>query len=278
MEVESRKRHRTPAEEVADRVSSGLTRFVPRKYERIGDILILRFPPVDAAGREEIAAAYADVLGAKTVVADRGIGGPWREPDVETVFGGETETIHVEDGVRFKLDVADVMFSSGNVPERIRMGRLVCRGETIVDLFAGIGYFALPMAVHGQPERIVACEVNPTAFRYLEENVRLNRAWRVEPRLGDCRTVAPPKAADRIVMGHFDAPRYLDVAMKAANAECILHYHEAVPIAELPDGPWARIESAANRSGFRAERLAVRRIKSVAPRVRHVVFDVRLTR
>ena len=36
------------------------------------------------------------------------------------------------------------MFSSGNTTERQRMGRLQCAGETVVDLYAGIGYYTLP--------------------------------------------------------------------------------------------------------------------------------------
>jgi tRNA wybutosine-synthesizing protein 2 len=218
------------------------------------------------------------VLGAKTVVDDRGVRGPWRAPDVEVVFGGDTETVHVEDGIRYKLDVARVMFSSGNVQERMRMGRVVRAGETVVDLFAGIGYFALPMAVHGRAARVVACEVNPVAFAYLEENVRRNRAWSVEPRLGDCRRVAPPECADRIVMGYLDAEAHLDVAMRTAKDPCVLHYHESTPVEEVPQGPWSRVETAAGNAGVRATLLAVHRIKSYAPRIRHVVLDVELTR
>ena len=251
---------------------------MPRKYERIGDVLILRLPPEIGDRRHAIAAAYAAVLKAKTVVRDRGVRGPWRQPDVEVLVGGETETVHEEDGIRYALDVARTMFSSGNLPERMRMGRAVRPGETVVDLFAGIGYFALPMAVHGKAGRVVACEVNPVAFRYLEENVRINRAWAVEPQFGDCRQTAPAGVADRIVMGYLDGESYLDVAMRAAKDACVLHYHESTPVEEVPEGPWSRVESAAREAGFRARLLAVHRVKSYAPRIRHVVLDVELAR
>jgi tRNA wybutosine-synthesizing protein 3 len=52
---------------------------------------------------------------------------------------------HREAGVTYVLDVTRCMFSSGNTSERARMGRLNCSGETIVDLFAGIGYFTIPL-------------------------------------------------------------------------------------------------------------------------------------
>ncbi len=269
---------RSPWAKVTARLPPDLAARTPRKYERIGDVLLLAFPDGSRDGNAEIAAAYAEVLGVKAVVVDRGIRGSWRQPDVDVIFGNETETVHLEDGVRYRLDVAKVMFSSGNHAERFRMGHAARPGETVVDLFAGIGYFALPIAVHGRPVRVVACEVNPVAFRYLEENVRLNRAGSVEPRLGDCRETAPSESADRIVMGYLDGESYLDVAMRTARDGCVLHYHESTPVEEIPGGPASRVESAARAAGFRAELLAVRRIKSYAPRIAHVVLDVRLTR
>jgi len=269
---------RGPRAEVVRRLPPEMAADVPRKYERVGDVLVLRLPPELGGRRRAIAAAYAAVLRAKTVVHDRGVRGPWRRPDVEVLFGGDTETVHEEDGIRYALDVARTMFSSGNQPERMRMGRIVRPGETVVDLFAGIGYFAVPMAVRGRAARVVACEVNPDAFRYLEENVRRNRAWAVEPRLGDCRQTAPEGVADRIVMGYLDGESYLDVAMRAAKDACVLHYHESTPAEEVPEGPWSRVRDAAAAAGFRAERLAVYRVKSYAPRIRHVVLDAELSR
>jgi len=46
------------------------------------------------------------------------------------------------------------MFASGNGTERMRVGRFDCAGETIVDLYAGIGYFTVPYLKH-------AVRINP---------------------------------------------------------------------------------------------------------------------
>jgi hypothetical protein len=39
------------------------------------------------------------------------------------------------------------MFSPGNISEKLRVASFDCEGETVVDLFAGIGYFTLPYLV-----------------------------------------------------------------------------------------------------------------------------------
>src|SRR6266571_9126136 len=201
---------RSPYDAAVRGVPPELAPLVPRSYERIGDVALLPLGELQFDTARAIAAAYGRALGVHAVARRRGIHGPWRQPDVETLWGDGLETVHVEDGIRYKLDLGAVMFSSGNLAERMRMGRAVRPGETVVDLFAGIGYFALPMAVRGHAAKVVACEVSPVACRYLEENVRRNRAWVVEPRLGDCRQVAPSGVADRVVMGYLDGEAYLE--------------------------------------------------------------------
>ena len=271
----------TPSQQIAERArEAGFdARGFPRRWEKIGDVLVLKLPPSLDVPREALAALYATVLDAKTVVEDvGGVQGPWRLPKVRWLWGGGTETVHIEDGVRFALDVAKVMFSSGNLPERIRMGRLPGTGEVVVDLFAGIGYFSVPMAVHSKAARIVACEANPVAFHYLEETLRINRVTCVETRLGDCRDAAPTGIADRIVMGHFDAADFLDVAFRAAKGRATIHLHGLVgprhPASEFE----RRFDEEARRNGFDAISRRLRRVKSHGRKVWHVVLDADVRR
>jgi tRNA wybutosine-synthesizing protein 2 len=101
-----------------------------------------------------MAGMYASVLGVGAVLSEEGpVTGVERRPSVRLIWGEGTETVHREHGVEYAFDTARQMFSKGNVHERLRMGRTVRDGETVVDMFAGIGYFTLPMAVLG-----LACE------------------------------------------------------------------------------------------------------------------------
>ncbi|MCJ2563340.1 MAG: class I SAM-dependent methyltransferase family protein [Candidatus Thermoplasmatota archaeon] len=250
---------------------------LPRRWELIGDVLVLKLDPSLGEYDQDIAKAYARVLGAKSVLEDvGGIGGEFREPDLRLMLGSETTTVHKENGVLFKLDVMKVMFSSGNIHERIRMARICKPDETVVDMFAGIGYFSLPIAVHSKPRKVYACEINTAAFSYLEENIRLNRVHEVEPLLGDCRDVAPEGVADRVIMGYLWGKEYLGKAMRVVGEKGIIHYHEACHTDEMAERPVRILKEEAHGEGRRVENAIVRRIKSYSPNVYHVVVDAEI--
>ncbi|MFB6174176.1 MAG: class I SAM-dependent methyltransferase family protein [Halobacteriales archaeon] len=253
----------------------------PGSWAVVGDVVLVRFPG-DCPRRGEVGRALLDLQGADTVLARRGIEGEHREPDVEVVAGsGRTETVHTEHGTRYALDLAEVMFSPGNKAERARMGEVATEGERVLDMFAGIGYFALPMARAGAG--VTAIERNPAAFRYLTENAVLNGVEdRFRPIRADCRDVVGwaadglDVAADRVVMGHYDAHEYLDAALAALEPGGVLHMHEATPEALLPERPVERLRAAAAEAGRTVEGLEHRRVKTHSEGVVHAVVDARI--
>ncbi|MEM0448701.1 MAG: class I SAM-dependent methyltransferase family protein [Methanomassiliicoccales archaeon] len=254
-----------------------LEKHLPQKWELLGDVLIIRIPEELYHMKGEIAQAYAKVLRARTVCHERGpISGLHRTPDLEVIWGEGTETVHKENGIFYKLDTARIMFSSGNFPEKERMSRLDCRGETVVDMFAGIGYFTLPLAKHARALKVVACEINPLAHRYLLENVRLNGLQGVvEPFLGDNRDLPGEGFAHRVVMGYLGTTHeFLPKAFSLVRAGGIIHYHETCPIDQWPHRPLRRIEEAAEGRDW--EIIYKGEVKSFAPSISHYVLDIKV--
>ncbi|MFB6106489.1 MAG: class I SAM-dependent methyltransferase family protein [Halobacteriaceae archaeon] len=245
----------------------------PASWAVVGDVVLVAFGECER--RAEVADAIRELQGADTVLARGGIDGPHREPDVEVVAGsGETETVHVEDGTKYALDLAEVMFSPGNQRERVRMGEVVAPGESVADLFAGVGYFTLPMARAGAD--VTAVERNPAAFRYLVENCALNAVTdRVTPVRADCRDAAVP-AADRVVMGHYDAREYLDVGLDALAPGGTVHLHDATPADRPFERPVDRLREAAAARDRAVTVRDRREVKSYSAGVVHVVVDARL--
>jgi tRNA wybutosine-synthesizing protein 2 len=266
-----------------DLAEQGLDRAIierlPDNWEMLGDVLVIKLPEELMASKKTIAEAYADVLGAKSVLRDLGaIHGEERQPEMELLFGTDTEATHLENGVLYSLDAANIMFSSGNVDERTRMGSIECDGEVVLDMFAGIGYLSLPMAVHHGPERIYACEIRKLTYDYLERNIELNGVGDVMvPTLGDNRAFTPQEKADRILMGYLkDTFMFLPKALQCLKSGGIIHYHENFPNAVLPDRPMAHLREAAGKE-WDFEILRNKVVKTFSPGVSHVVIDVRFT-
>lgn len=250
---------------------------LPDSWERLGRVLVLPLPPALEPWKARVSQAYAEVLRCEAVLRDAGpIRGAAREPEREVLWGEGTETVHVEGGIRFAMDAARLMWSKGNVTERQRLPPLVRPGEVVVDLFAGLGYFSVPIAAKTQAAKVVGCEQNPVAFHYLQRNAALNKCEaRLEPRLGDCREVAPRGVADRVLMGYtVDTEQFLPAALAALKpGGGIVHYHEACPAHLWHERPWARVREAAEAAGRTATLRLQRVVKPYAPGKYHVVVD-----
>ncbi len=249
---------------------------LPSGWQVLGDIIIVALREELENRKKEIAKALLSLYPrCRTVLLEHGINGKMRQPVREIIAGEKTETIHKENDCLFKLDAMRIMYSRGNLAERKRMSSSG-KDETVVDMFAGIGYFSIPMAVHSKPEKIFAVEINPVAFGYLKANIKLNKVEDIiEPVLGDCALVAPVGMADRVLMGYLNAHEYIEHGIRALLPGGIIHYHEAVPEA-VERRPVERISEAAGKLGRKAEIIGMRRIKKYSPGVRHVVVDARI--
>lgn len=243
-------------------------------WEKIGDILIIELPEELEEKRHAIGEKLLELFPkSKTIVNRKAIEGVQRTPEIEVIAGNGTETIHKENYCLFKIDVARVMFSAGNVSERQRMATISNNTETVLDMFSGIGQFSIPLAKHSRPRKVYAIERNPVAFEFLKENVRLNRLSNMEPILGDCREASVP-TCDRILMGYFFNPgKFLPYAAEKLAPGGTIHFHDIVMKKEIPKRK-EELKDKIKNLGRDAE-IDHRIVKSYAPMRWHVVFDLR---
>lgn len=278
-ELEPQDRHRPPQERIAELLDlpDHLKAMLPEKYERLGHVLVIRLPSDLVPYKHDIAKAYAKVLKAGAVLLEKGIiHGTERLPDVELLFGTETETTHLESGIRYRLDPARVMFSSGNFDEKRRMASLDCRGETVVDMFAGIGYFTIPLAAKARASKVIACEINPVSVGYLKENAVLNGVEdKVEVFHGDNRDLPGERFADRVVMGYVNITwQFLPKAFSLVKKGGIIHYQDTCSIDRIPEGLLENLRKGCGGREYQV--LGVREVKAYAPSISHMVVDVRV--
>ena len=278
---EAHSRDRTPPQVRIRNALSDLPEDVlselPMKWEYVGDIAIIKLRPSADPYKARIGDVYAEELDMDTICVDRsGVSGEFRHPSMELIHGSTTESVRLENGIRYCFDVTKVMFASGNVDERERMKNLDCTGETVVDMFAGIGYFTLPLAKFSGAKRVIACEKNPESYEFLVRNITLNEVdGIVEPMLGDNRDIPGKAFADRILMGYVQiTSEFLPKALELIRPGGIIHYHDTFYIDEYMGRIEAIFTEHCGDRRFRIE--GVREVKSFAPSVSHYVADVRI--
>jgi len=248
-----------------------------KHWELLGEVLVVSLPK-DTKNKEELGRKLMGIMPRVTAVLNyNGVRGIYREPEVELIAGDATETIHKEDGCVFKMDPMKVMFSSGNQKEKMRIARASNPDEVILDMFAGIGQFTIPVAKYSSPRKVYAIEKNPTAYSYLKENVRLNGLTNVEIIHGDCRKVSPRGVADRVIMGYFEEGDFLPTALEALNGGGVIHYHLVIKKDKLAKEA-EKLETEMNDQGYSASIKELRTVKSYAPSLHHCVVDIAIAR
>lgn len=188
-----------------------------------------------------------------------------------------------EQGIRQSFDLTQVMFSRGNITEKIRFGKeLVQEGEDVLDLYAGIGYFTLPALIHGRARHVVACEWNPDAVRALSYNLQDNGVSdRATVLSGDCRTADwGERSFDRASLGLLPSSQGgWKTAVRALKPQTggWLHIHGNVPVSEVEIwGKWlcVQLKSYAREASWSVVLAHIQKVKSFAPTVNHYVADV----
>ncbi|MHA1628680.1 MAG: class I SAM-dependent methyltransferase [Candidatus Heimdallarchaeota archaeon] len=272
---------------LAPHIPEQLLESLPKRWWFLGDIVLFSLPRELIPYGEIIGKAFLQVL-SKPVRSVLGKIGPTtaiiREPQYHLLAGDpNTETIHKELGCLFKLDAAKLTFSPGNHGERTRLVQITSPGEIIIDMFSCVGNLSLPLAVNNSPKKLIAAEINPLAFHYLQENIRLNKVESiVEAVFGDNCTTLPRyrDVADRVLVGYlFSSEEQIRLAIRLCRDGGIIHYHEAVPNkATAVQRPINRIHNAAMLEKAAVTILSRRIVKKYAPGIEHIVLDVRISK
>ncbi|MBS7610533.1 class I SAM-dependent methyltransferase family protein, partial [Candidatus Bathyarchaeota archaeon] len=255
---------------------------IPKSLDIIGDIAILRLPESLWEFRNSIGKGILSLYPRiRLVMAEKGaVYGMERIRDLEVIAGnGSTETMHRENGCVFRLDVSKVYFSPRLSFERQRVASTVSPGETVIDLFAGVGPFSIQIAKRLKNGRVYAIDINPYAIKYLMENVIENKVQGFVTVLeGDARELVEERLkgiGERIIMNlPSRAFEFLDTASKALKPEGgIIHFYSFArdpdPLKDMEESLKNSIES----QGGDVRILAKRIVREIAPHKYQVVLD-----
>ncbi len=261
---------------------------LPKGFQTIGKIMILKLNPKLLDKKYRIGKACLELYPyIKSIYINLGkIKGKFREPEKIELIAGEDNPIveHKEHGVIYRFDLTKIMFSKGNLNERKLLATLVKDGEVVVDMFAGIGYFSLPIAKNSSPERIYSIELNPFSYKFFVENIKLNHLEDIIiPIMGDCKEEVLKLSkkgikADRVIMGVFPAPKaFIKDGLSLAKGDGSVYHYEGVVEKEKYTELFDEFNQIAEENKCSCKLISHRFVKSYGPNLYHVVLDIRVS-
>ena len=240
-------------------------------FEVVGDIALVE----DIEAEKVAFALMSTSKSIKTVIAPISeVEGEFRTRRFRHVAGEiRTVTTHKEHGLRYRVDLEGAYFTPRLGTERLRIADQVRSGDMVLDMFAGVGPFALLMCK--KKAKVIAMDKNPVAVKYLRENAQLNKVENIEILEGDASLLAQAyeNLADHVIMNlPHSASQFLKPAMKAVRSGGIVHYYCIAPEEDLYKDE-ELIKKTAEHMGASIEVLYKGTVRSYAPHRHNVVID-----
>lgn len=238
-------------------------RLVLPRHELVGGIAIMQ--ENDPEGAERLLASRPSL---DTVLfPETAVEGEYRTRRFAVLAGvPSTRTRVTEYGHSFDVDLSLAYFSARLSTERQRVLGAMEEGERVLDMFAGVGPFAITLA--GKAGFVVAADLNPAAVHLLIENIALNRAGNVIPMLADAAHLPRLGFApfDRVVMNlPLAAPEFLPAAAALCRDGGTIHLYAL----EEQEGEYLPLIREVTRG-----EVVERQVRTYSPGKWHAVYDI----
>lgn len=145
-------------------------------FSRVGHIAHMNLREHQLPYRNLIGQVIMDKNPGVTCVVNKTniIDSTYRNFQMEVLAGEENMVAKVkENGATYEFDFSRVYWNPRLSTEHQRIVQQVKRGDTVFDVFAGVGPFAIPAARSGAS--VLANDLNPESFRWLQHNCKLNK-------------------------------------------------------------------------------------------------------
>jgi len=254
---------------------------LPRAYDLIGDIAVLEIPEEISSYSELIGDVFHNIhSNFKTVLAKKGaVSGTTRVREYMLLAGEDrTKTIHTEYGCRLAVDVANAYFSPRLLEEHNRIAQLVQPGEIVVDMFCGVGPFAIHIAKRTEA-KIIAIDINQSAIDLLCESIGLNKlVGSILAIVADARDYVKNNelSVDRVIMNHpSGASDFVGDACSILKPGGTMHYYDFIGGDTPEDTLKEKVVGLVQNEGRSVKIIdLVRRVRDSAPYEFQMVADV----
>ncbi|OAG29013.1 tRNA (guanine37-N1)-methyltransferase [Nematocida displodere] len=222
-------------------------------YNKVGGIIHLNIKEEALKHKKILSRVLFDkIKDCKTVIRKASsISGVFRNFEIEHLQGEKTyATVQKENGLRFAIDYDKVYWNSKLQMERHRLVEVIKRGDTVCDMFCGVGPFSILALLHGA--RVWANDLNPDSIKNFKESIVLNRKpLQIKSRSSHWND----QLEDRVHLSNQDAGVFLEEVTEAYNQgsrEIELFDHYILNLPELTlqyVRHFPKIESRAKNTG-----------------------------
>jgi tRNA (guanine37-N1)-methyltransferase len=254
-------------------------------FDQIGDIIIVRIPDSLLAKKKLIGETLLnEVKIAKSVFYQASpVEGDFRTRNLENLAGeNKTETEYKEFGCKFTVDVENAFFSPRLSTERERIANLVQEGETIVNMFAGVGMFSI-MIAKKKKCTVYSIDINPVAAKLCEKNITSNKlAGNVISINGEASQVIQEQLknkSDRTLMLLPErSDEFLKSAIDSTKNGGIIHYYSHIHADKKSNAGKFSEEHYLQVTPVKSEILGSKIVRAVGPRYYQTVVDVKISK
>jgi tRNA (guanine37-N1)-methyltransferase len=257
-------------------------------FDVIGDIAIFRIPKDHSDRAKEFAKLILSThKGLKTVLQqDSPISGEFRLHELTGLAGeNKTKTLHKESGCSFEVDLQTCYFSPRLSFERKRIAQLVCPGESIINMFSGVGCFSIIITKFTKLSKVFSIDINPSAIEFQLKNINFNGVYsRVIPILGDSKRIVEthfPSSVDRVLLPLPEkAFEYLDCAVSALKPRGgWIHYYDFACAKRKEDSikkTILKVNTKLNKLHLTFDIPFFRVVRSIGPNWFQIILDIHI--
>jgi tRNA (guanine37-N1)-methyltransferase len=272
---------RTLEEALEGRLPNDKLVLLPRAYDLIGDIAVLEIPDELEGFSKLIGSAFhAMHQNFRTVLAKKGaVSGVTRIRQYNLLSGDDrSKTIHTEYGCRLVVDLEKAYFSPRLLEEHNRIAQLVQENELVVDMFCGVGPFAIHIA-RQKRARVFAIDVNPYAIELLRESITLNKlVGEIVPIVADAHDYVKNEetCVSRVIMNHpSGASDFIPDACGILKPGGTIHYYDFISGEDPERIMTNKIQRLIEQAGHSVRQVSlVRRVRDSAPHEYQMVADI----
>lgn len=252
-------------------------------FDQIGDIIVIRIPDSLLSKKKVIGETLLkEVSTAKSVLYQSSdVSGDFRTRSLELLAGEDkTETEYKEFGCRFFVDVEKAFFSPRLSTERERIADVIRDGETVINMFGGVGMFSI-LAAKNKKCIVYNIDINPVASQLCEKNISLNKlAGEVISLNGDATQIVNEQLKEKgdrtLMLLPERSDEFLESAILATKNGGIIHYYSHIHADKKQDAPKLSEEHYLKVTNVKSEILGSKIVRAVGPRYYQTVVDVKI--